>query len=210
MKAVRKGAKTPKKRAKNVMRNMSKDDMKRVNKYLRKEYKKEADLKIEEMVWERISTMMAKWKKTKQWDEIRSEFHWIAEPQIEKFAAEKELLSGCPYEIYATEEEADGFRLAWDGDSYKYSKFYWRDKQGNGNVYVDEIQTLLDNLFDVNFKAIKERVEEAALDSVAAKYYGEEQYFLVLDDFYKNENKNLCKKVHDENIEKIIRKVLEI
>ena len=130
--------------------------------------------------------------------------------QIEKFVAEKESLSWLPYEIYATEEEADGFRLAWDGDSYEYSKCYWRDKQGNGNVYVDEIQTLLDNLFDVNFKAIKERVEEAALDSVAAKYYGEEQYFLVLDDFYKNVNKNLQKKVHDKNIEKIIRKVLEI
>ena len=189
---------------------MSKDEMKRVNKYLRKEYKKEADLKIEEMVWERISTMMAKWKKAKQWDEIRSEFHWIAEPVIEKFVAEKESLSGLPYEIYATEEEADGFRLAWDGDSYKYSKFYWRDKQGNGNVYVDEIQTLLDDLYHVNFQVIKERVEEAALDSVAAKYYGEEQYFLVLDDFYKNENKKLLKKVHDENIEKIIRKVLEM
>ena len=208
MKAVRKGAKTPKKRAKNVMRNMSKDDMKRVNKYLRKEYKKEADLKIEEMVWERISTMMVKWKKEKQRDEIRSEFHWIAEPQIEKFAAEKELLSGLPYEIYATEEEADGFRLQWDGDFYEYSKHRWFDKEGN--VYVNEIQTLLDNLFDANFKSIKERVEEAALDLVAAKYYGEKQYFLVLDDFYKNENKKLLKKVHDENIEKIIRKVLEI
>ena len=54
------------------MENMSKDEMKRVNKYLRKEYKQEADLKIEEMVWERISTMMAKWKKAKHWDEIRS------------------------------------------------------------------------------------------------------------------------------------------
>ena len=74
----------------------------------------------------------------------------------------------------------------------------------------NEIQTLLDNLFDANFKSIKERVEEAALDLVAAKYYGEKQYFLVLDDFYKNENKNLQKKVHDKNIEKIIRKFLEI
>ena len=187
---------------------MSKDEMKRVNKYLRKEYKKEADLKIEEMVWERISTMMAKWKKAKQWDEIRSEFHWIAEPVIEKFVAEKESLSGLPYEIYATEEEAKCFRLAWSGDSYEYSKHRWFNK--SHHVYVDEIQTLLDNLFDVNFKAIKERVEEAALDLVAAKYYGEKQYFLVLDDFYKNVNKNLQKKVHDKNIEKIIRKVLEI
>ena len=187
---------------------MSKDEMKRVNKYLRKEYKKEAELKIEEMVWERISTMMAKWKKAKQWDEIRSEFHWIAEPHIEKFVEEKELLSGLPYEIYATEEEAKCFRLAWDGDSYEYSKHRWSDK--SQNVYVNEIQTLLDDLYHVNFQVIKERVEEAALDSVAAKYYGEEQFFLVLDDFYKNENKKLLKKVHDENIEKIIRKVLEM
>ena len=187
---------------------MSKDEMKRVNKYLRKEYKKEADLKIEEMVWERISTMMAKWKKTKQWGEVMSEFYWIAEPLIEKFVAEKELLSGLPYKIYATEKEAKCFRLGWDGSSYEYSKHRWFDKQGN--VYANEIQTLLDNLFDVNFKAIEERVEEAALDLVAAKYYGEKQYFFVLDDFYKNENKKLLKKVHDENIEKIIRKVLEI
>ena len=190
------------------MENMSKDEMKRVNKYLRKEYKKEADLKIEEMVWERISTMMAKWKKAKQWDEIRSEFHWIAEPVIEKFVAEKELLSGLPYEIYATEEEAKCFRLAWSGDSYEYSKHRWFNK--SHHVYVDEIQTLLDNLFDVNLKAIKERVEEAALELVIAQCNTKEEYFLVLDDFYKNENKNLCKKVHDENIEKIIRKVLEI
>ena len=190
------------------MRNMSKDDMKRVNKYLRKEYKKEADLKIEEMVWERISTMMAKWKKTKQWDEIRSEFHWTAEPHIEKFVAEKESLSGLPYEIYATDEEATCFRLHWDGDSYEYSKHRWFNK--SHHVYVDEIQTLLDNLFEENFKAIKERVEEAALELVIAQCNKKEEYFLVLDDFYKNENKNLCKRVHDENIEKIIRKVLEI
>jgi len=190
------------------MKNMSKDEMKRVNKYLRKEYKKEADLKIEEMVWERISTKMLKWEKAKKCDEIMSEFYWIAEPHIEKFAAEKELLSGLPYEIYATDEEADGFRLGWDGSSYEYSKHRWFDKQGN--VYANEIQTLMDDLYHENFKAIKERVEEAALDLVAAKYYGEEQYVLVLDDFYKNENKKLLKKVHDENIEKIIRKVLEI
>ena len=190
------------------MENMSKDEMKRVNKYLRKEYKKEADLKIEEMVWERISTKMMKWKKAKQWDEIMSEFHWIAEPVIEKFAAEKELLSGLPYEIYATEEEAKCFRLAWDGDSYEYSKHRWSDK--SQNVYVNEIQTLLDDLYHVNFQVIKERVEEAALDLVIAQCNEEKEYFLVLDDFYKNENKNLQKKVHDENIEKIIRKVLEI
>ena len=102
------------------MENMSKDEMKRVNKYLRKEYKKEADLRIEEMVCERISNKMVKWEKTKKCDEIMSEFRWIAEPQIEKFAAEKELLSGLPYEIYATEEEVDGFRLRWDGSSYEY------------------------------------------------------------------------------------------
>lgn len=187
---------------------MSKDEMKRVNKYLRKEYKKEADLKIEEMVWERISTMMAKWKKTKKVDEIRSEFHWIAEPVIEKFVAEKELLSGLPYEIYATEKEAKCFRLTWAGDSYEYSQHRWFDK--SQNVYVNEIQTLLDNLFEVNCRAINERVEEAALELVIAQCNKKEEYFLVLDDFYKNENKNLCKKVHDENIEKIIRKVLEI
>ena len=187
---------------------MSKDEMKRVNKYLRKEYKKEADLKIDEMVWERISTKMLKWEKTKKFDEIRSEFYWIAEPLIEKFAAEKELLSGLPYEIHATEKEAKCFRLGWDGSSYEYSKHRWFDKQGN--VYANEIQTLMDDLYHENFKAIKERVEEAALDLVVAQCNEEKEYFLVLDDFYKNELKDLCKKVHDENIEKIIRKVLEI
>ena len=96
----------------------------------------------------------------------------------------------------------------WNGCSYKYLQHRWLDKQGN--VYVNEIQNLLDNLYEENCRAISERVEAAALDLVVAQYHERKQYFLVLDDFYKNENKNLCKRVHDENIEKIIRKVLEI
>ena len=190
------------------MENMSGKQIKLMNKYLKNAYKKMTDLRIEEMVWERIFEKMSKWEKTKKSDEIRSEFEWIAEPHIEKFAAEKELLRGSPYEIYATEKEVNVSRLQWNGYSYEYSKDRWMDKQGN--VYVDEIQDLLDNLFHENFRAMSERVENAALDLVAAMCYGKKEYFLVLDDFYKNELKDLCKKVHDENIEKIIRKVLEI
>ena len=161
------------------------------------------------MVWERISDKMLKWEKTKKVDEIMSEFDWISEPFIEKFAAEKELLSGCQYEIYATEKEAVAeFRLMWNGCSYKYSQHRWLDKQGN--VYVNEIQNLLDNLYEENYSAMSERVGDAALDLVVAQCHERKQYFLVLDDFYKNENKDLCKRVHDEHIEKIKRKFLEM
>ena len=191
------------------MENMSWDQIKFMNKELQKHFRKATDAKLDEMVNQRISAKMLKWEKTKKADEIRSEFDWIAEPYIEKFAAEKELLSGCQYEIYATEkEEVAQFRLMWNGCSYKYLQHRWLDKQGN--VYVNEIQNLLDNLFEENYSAMSERVENAALDLVVAQCNKKEEYFLVLDDFYKNENKNLCKKVHDENIEKIIRKVLEI
>ena len=187
---------------------MSGKQIKLMNKYLKNAYKKMTDLRIEEMVWERIFEKMSKWEKTKKSDEIRSEFEWIAEPYIEKFAAEKELLRGSPYEIYATEKEVDVSRLQWNGYSYEYSKHRWRDKQGD--FYVDEIQVLLDNLFEENLTAMSERVESAELDLVVAKFYEGKQCDLVLDDYYKNEHKNLCKKVHDENIEIIKQRVLEM
>ena len=191
------------------MENMSWDQIKIVNKDLRKIYKKATDAKISEMFNQRISASMLRWEKTKKGNEIRSEFDWISEPYIDKFVAEQELLSGSQYEIYATEkEEIDGFRLQWNGYSYEYSKHRWRDKQGD--FYVDEIQVLLDNLFEENLTAMSERVESAELDLVVAKFYEGKQCDLVLDDYYKNEHKNLCKKVHDENIEIIKQRVLEM